>query len=184
MDAEEVFALLQRAAGAQHGGQPAPGADAGQLGRLADLLGYPVPADLREWLTRCNGSDSGGPGALFGAYPANRALRIEAAAAIHPQWIPRRWVPVASDGTGNYYLLDASHRVTSTDAVFFVDTMDDPDRLAYVVGSRLLTFLRFLLTRELDLPGASGWPFDPEYVLARDPDLALVADAGLLPWNA
>jgi cell wall assembly regulator SMI1 len=183
MEADNVLALMQRAV-AEHLGQFTPGADAGELDRLAAYLGYPVPAELRDWLSRCNGSSAGGPGEIYGAYPERRTLRIDSFATIYPQWTERRWIPVASDGTGNYYVLDASHLPTDTDAVFFIDTMDDPDRLGYIVGSRLLPFLRFLLEKELERPGADGWPFDPDYVLARDPDLAKVRDPSLLPWNA
>ncbi len=57
----------------------------------------------------------------------------------------------------------------------------EPSEIACVVASSLPRFLTFYLETELGELQKS-WPVDPEYVLARDPDLESV-DARLLPWN-
>jgi hypothetical protein len=65
--------------------------------------------------------------------------------------------------------------------VFFVDVMEDPEELSYVVASSLGRFLRFLLESDL---GDRRWPFDEEYVTAEDPAIGAVDPPTLLPWNA
>lgn len=55
------------------------------------------------------------------------------------------WIPVAGDGCGNSYILDASRSYIDSDAVFFVDTMESVDKVSYVAGSGLPYFLTFLL---------------------------------------
>ena len=67
------------------------------------------------------------------------------------------------------------------EAVYFVDCAFDSSQLDYVVASSLPCFLTFYLESDLGELQQS-WPFDPEYVLARGPELASV-DARLLPWN-
>jgi hypothetical protein len=75
-------------------------------------------------------------------------------------------------------VVDASLGAPLPDAVYFIDSYD-PSNFAYAVGSSIPRFLIFLLEDDL---GEERWPFDPAYVLARDPDIASV-DPRCLPWN-
>jgi cell wall assembly regulator SMI1 len=156
------------------------GATDEQLDGLRQALGFEPPADLVDWLRVCNGVIAG-PGGIYGAAPPEDFLDIAGVLQLFPRWRDNRWIPVAGDGTGNHYVLDASRQHLDRDALFFVDVMEDPDELSYVVASSLDRFLRFLLRAEL---GDRRWPFDEEYVSAEDPEILAVDPAVLLPWNA
>ena len=80
-----------------------------ELHELEKSLGAILPAELRAWLRRCAGSTAG-PGGLFGVggdeVPWVRIVDMEDA---YKAWRRRLWIPVAGDGAGNYYVLDAGH---------------------------------------------------------------------------
>jgi hypothetical protein len=97
----------------------------------------------------------------------------------HPEWVGFDWIPIAGDGVGNYYVLDASRKHIDRDAVFFVDSMED-EGLTYIAASSLLIFLESLLEKEL---GEKRWPFVATYVLSVDPDIMRIRDTNLLPWH-
>jgi hypothetical protein len=160
--------------------RPCAGASKEQLSALEGELGYPVPASLVTWLSVCNGIVAG-PGGLYGSRPADDFLDIGSTLRIHPDWRLKKWLPVAGDGNGNHYVIDAGRTHLDADAVYFVDVSEDALELAYIVGSNLDLFLVFLLDRET---GVRGWPFDASYVLAHDPGIASVDSSALLPWNA
>jgi hypothetical protein len=155
------------------------GAAPEQLSALDETLGYPAPPSVRTWLTLCNGYLAG-PGNLYGSTTGTDFLDIASVLDIHPRWRAKQWLPVAGDGTGNEYIVDASRAHLAGDGVFFVDVSEDPLALAYVVGSGLPEFLEFLLEREL---GDARWPFNADSVLARDPAIAEVTPSSLLPWS-
>jgi hypothetical protein len=54
---------------------------------------------------------------------------------LFPEWRTLGWLPVASDGCGNYYVLAVDGTVG------FVDTMSDPGRLERAVSADLLSFM-------------------------------------------
>jgi hypothetical protein len=150
-----------------------------ELDELQRYLGFDLPGRLLQWLTRCNGLTCG-PGGLFGTGAARPSLNIEHILRIFPAWQERRWIPVAGDGCGNHYILDAGRRWLASSAIYFVDVMDDPNTPAYCVASDLPKFLTFLLEKEIS---GSGWPFDRDFVVARDAEILAIADPALLPWN-
>lgn len=156
------------------------GASADDLLRLRDELSFDLPPALIRWLSVCNGQLAG-PGGLYGSLPQSDHLDIPT--VLRPGWRERRWIPIAGDGCGDTYVLDAGRKHLPTDAVFFVD-QSDYDALDYVVASDLPTFLRQHLRQELADPEDHRWPFDPEATLAVDPRLAEVRPESLLPWNA
>lgn len=172
-----ALALLARVPRPPDAPQPS-GATVDQIDQLERALQHPIPRELAAWLERCNGIVAG-PGVLYGARATDPDLDIATARRAWPEWEARDWIPVASDGSGNSFVLFASTD-SEDSAVYFVDCSDDPDRLAYVVASSLATFLRFLLEREM---GEARWPFDSTYVLAEDPQIRDVEGAPLA-WNA
>lgn len=161
------------------GGRPYAGASDEQLSRLEHQLGYPLPPSMAAWLSLCNGIVAG-PGGLYGVATDEDFLNINSILSLYPDWRDRKWLPVAGDGTGNHYVLDASRNYLDGDAIYFVDASENAHALAYVVASDLRGFLTFLLDREL---GRQGWPFDANYVLGRDPGIARVTCQDLLPWS-
>lgn len=106
-----------------------------------------------------------GPGLLLGADTDNPDLDISFNQSLWPEWPEQRWLPVATDGVGNAYV------VTSD---------EDPGSLAYVGASSLVHFLVFLLDKEL---GERRWPFDADYVTEQDPAITSAPGAPL-PWAA
>lgn len=148
------------------------GASEEQLRSLSEFLGMPLPADLREWLRVCNGVVAG-PGGVYGTVDITTVL------GIHPEWRDAGWIPVAGDGTGNHYVVDTRRRHLDTDAVFFIDVMEDPTALSYIAASTLRLFLTALLRKEL---GDRAWPFQQSYVASSDPALLAVHPPALLPW--
>lgn len=92
------------------------------------------------------------------------------------------WLPLGTDGCGNYYILALVSERESLRPVYFIDAYQHGgfSRLTYAVASELWLFLRFLFRSEL---GHRGWPFDSRSVLLSDPLLAEVRGAPL-PWEA
>ena len=117
---------------------PPHGASPAELAALADRLGRPLPRALRTWLSICNGAAIG-PGGVFGQRPDRRHADIVRFLDLYPEWRGLGWIPVASDGCGNYYVL------TAEGTVGFVETMSDPGKLARRAGPDLLSFMTDLL---------------------------------------
>ncbi|WP_328326135.1 SMI1/KNR4 family protein [Kribbella sp. NBC_00382] len=167
---------------------PPAGATAADLSRLRENLGFDLPEVLTSWLSVCNGSFAG-PGGLFGANLTGRRNFLDISSYIEdrPSWRDRRWIPVAGDGCGDYYILDASRSHHPGDAIFFVD-QSDYETLAYAIASDLPTFLRQYLLEAQDqdpeLDPTPRWPFDQATTLAVDPGLAELRTQRLLPWNS
>lgn len=141
-----------------------------------ERTGLTLPPEHREVLRRSNGPCVG-PGGIFGIQPATSFLDIEQLYDSWPEWRERRWVPIAGDGNGNFYV---AVPVLGEWPVVFIETTDDPLQPAFVVASGVLKAIRALLEKELR---NGGWPFAEEAVLAADPKLAKFAQAFPLPWR-
>lgn len=97
------------------------------------------------------------------------------------------WIKVADDGFGDPYVLDTSTKIGDTHPIYFIDHETYEGDVDYVVASGLWTFLRFLLTDDLESQEAiergvsrdKFWPFDAARVLAEDP--ALIEYKGTAP---
>jgi cell wall assembly regulator SMI1 len=150
----------------------------------ADLNGFEertrisMPHDLRAWLKLSNGPCVG-PGGLFGVRPNRTGLGIESRLDIFPSWKVRKWIPIAGDGCGNYYIVPTLNDYGKGFPVVFLDTMDSRDSAAYIVSSDIGHFLVSLLEQEL---GASDWPFNEKVVVERDPRI-LKFKGVRLPWS-
>lgn len=172
----EVKELLPKAP-VPPGYQFPKGASEEELDAVENRLGFSLPSILRSWLQYCNGALVG-PGGLLGINASMPALDIEACIQGHAGWRDVKLVPIAGDGCGNYYVMHVSQG-RGDDPIFFVDTVRDPLRAAYVVASDLWHFLRFLLLKELE---QTNWPFSPEDVLAADPAIMSV-NVAPRPWE-
>ena len=161
------------------------GASDADIQAFSDRTGIKVPPPLAEWLKLCNGPMVG-PGGLFGIPPVRKHLSIEYIYEIYPEWRAKAWIPLSSDGCGNYYILASAQDFGPGWPVLFIDTMEARDRPAYIVASGIWRFLVFLLEDEFlhekglfDTP----WPFDRAEVTRRDPEIESFRGVPL-PWEA
>lgn len=116
------------------------GATAEELRDLESRLVSPLPPSLVTWLLILNG-DTIGDGGVFGACADKPALDIACIRGIFSrEWSDRPWLPVASDGCGNYYVL------INGETVGFIDSSADPRVIAEVTDS-LDAFLLWYLPR-------------------------------------
>lgn len=121
--------------------EPPAGASPAELAALADRLGQSLPAALKTWLSICRGAAIG-PGGVFGHRPDRPALDMVRILEIYPEWRAPGWLPVASDGCGNYYVL------AGDGTVGFVETMSDPGKINQRAASDLLSFMTDLLAAD------------------------------------
>jgi hypothetical protein len=120
---------------------PQRGATAEELGDLERRLASPLPSSLTTWLLMLNG-DTIGEGGVFGARPDEPSLDIAHVRQIfRDEWAAKPWLPVASDGSGNYYVLIDGGPVGS------VETTSDPRAVAKENAGSLAAFLLWYLPR-------------------------------------
>jgi hypothetical protein len=108
---------------------------------LAERLGQRLRPELRTWLSICGGAAIG-PGGVFGQRPDRPHLDMVKIREMHPQWRVLGWLPVASDGCGNYYVL------AEDGTVGFVDPKNDPGKINRHAASNVLSFMTDLLTAD------------------------------------
>jgi hypothetical protein len=159
------------------GEQLPPGAPDSELDLFSGRTGIQLPTAVRAWLNLSNGAGVG-PKAMLGVKTRDRYRDIEYVYKFAPLWKENGWIPLTSDGSGNYYLVVPTR---GQYPVVFVDVSVDPEKPTYVVASNPLRFLRFLFEDEL---GLEGWPFNPEYVESRDPEIRAFYDDFAAPWAA
>jgi len=158
--------------------EPRPsGATDKQIEAAEMRMGIKFPPEFRAFLCYLNGPRIG-PGGILGVGVDRAACDICHLLNMYPHWKSRRWIPVAGDGCGNYFVLVTCDG--KEPPVGFVDTMAAPNEIAYVVASDFWHFLDFLLKREL---GKTGWPFTRDVVIRADPGI-LDCESAKLPWEA
>lgn len=140
---------------------------------LQERLGIAMPPVFSEWLAKVN-APCVGSGGFVGFSPTRKSLDLESIYRNHPNWKSSGWLPVANDGSGNYYVL-----VPPRFPVAFIDVSENSHGLAYVAASSLLKFIEMFIRREC---GERDWPFNEDFVLKNDPDIKLHIDLGGMPW--
>lgn len=147
------------------------GLAASDIDAFQKRTGLYVPDELRHWLSVTNAPHIG-VAWMLGIQTGQSQTDIEACYRSDgfPVWIDKRWIPIATDGFGNYYVLATRPEDGPGNPVFFVDCVADPSGATptYVVASDLWHFLRFYLRAGA---GETWWPFDRARVLADDPAL-------------
>lgn len=171
------------------GPPPAPISDA-EIDALQDRIGIPVPEGLREWLKIANGAFVGTV-AAYGAHPTDCPSSLEEVLEIYPLWRDRKWIPVADDGCGNYYVMPTQGEFGEGFPIVFIEAVTDYETPRYIVASDLAHFLVFLIEEELALMNIDpveiserpqAWPFDKQIVVHDDP--AILNFHGVpLPWE-
>ena len=149
------------------------GASSAEIDAAEASLGVQIPPEVREWLAFTNGPAIG-PGGVYGL------AEFEEVYGFIPEFRANRWLPLGTDGCGNYFVLATDS--SPLRPVFFVDGLQDGGYgvPTYAVASHYWRFLRFLLQREL---GETRWPFERDYVTEWDLDFESITGA-TLPWDA
>ena len=176
IDIARIKSLLEQVP--QPPGEPLPnGISDVECDDLEARMGIPLPLEFRKWLNMSNGPCVG-PGGFYGIRTQRPHLDIETHFVRHPSWKVRKWVPIAGDGCGNYYVLSTSYEFGRGKPVLFVDTHVSSEEPAFIVASDIEHFLVFILEREL---GKKDWPFGAESVIRSDPRILEFTGVNL-PW--
>ena len=161
-------------------------------------FGLAIPLELLDWLLVCNGAPVK-PGAMLSLKEIGQYYDW------HPTWVEKGWIPLASDGCGDSYVLATKERIeaTGTHPIHFVD-QSNYLLPAYVVASGLWNFLLFLFKDQIigkdfamkpeyyadellfdinELKGAHYWPFYKRKVLEEDPGLSHYVGEVPFPWK-
>jgi hypothetical protein len=141
---------LERVRGLVRGAVRAPeevirGGTPEELLALERRIDRSLPDQLREFLTVCNGARIG-PGGFLGQRPDDPDCDLPTVLALWPGWSPKRWLPVAGDGCGNYYVM------TTDGQVGFVDTMADPEAIEGEPFPDVFTCVESLLENDQSPP--------------------------------
>ena len=177
IDVSRILGLLSRVPKPPEDRLP-PGISDKECDDFEKRNGIPLPPDLRDWLQVANGPCVG-PGGLFGIRTARIHLDIESFLAMFPTWKTMKWVPIAGDGCGNYYILPTQHDYGLGYPILFIDGGVAFDTPSYIVASDLEHFLVAILEKEL---GMAGWPFDEAKVTLSDPRITQFNNVSL-PWR-
>lgn len=172
---EHVRSLIRQGLSREANSHGARAADDSLFAEFRARTGLELPDEMVAILRDFNGVRIGAAG-LYGVCPDQEFTDIEATYKLFPGWKDCCWIPVGGDGCGNYYVLlgNAPGR-----PVGFIDTLEDPNAIAYLVASGYWVFIEFYLG---EASGEELWPFDRDYVLENDPELARCEDAPM-PWD-
>lgn len=177
LDADRIKTLLSKVPSPPGERLPEGTTDA-EIHSFVDRTGISVPDDLAAWMKLSNGPCVG-PGGLFGIRTQRSHLDIESCLDIFPSWRHQKWIPVAGDGCGNYYVVPTQGEFGDGFPVLFIDMSLADDSPAFIVASDMGHFLESLLETEL---GDRSWPFDERAVVERDPNILSFRDVKL-PWS-
>lgn len=151
------------------------GASPLEIEEVETMIHCRLPTDLKSWLAVANAVCVGG-GGFVGVNAKRKSLDLCAIFDNYPSWKENSWFPVASDGSGNYYVLVANG---IEKGVAFIDVAEDSETLTYRVASNLQVFVSRFIEKE---SGDSRWPFDKLDLLKRDPAVA-TSNIAPLPWE-
>lgn len=154
-----------------------------------ERLGFLFPSELVEWLHHCNGAALAVDPPIFHGVPATparyRGIEGHIDYGVANTWRESRWLPIADDQCGDYYLLIPSKVLNRSIVVFWDQACDGENAFDSVAASSLWHFLAGVLDPDHaghDAGDGPGWPFDPERTLEFDPDLHALTDLPM-PWD-
>jgi cell wall assembly regulator SMI1 len=156
-----------------------PGATDEQIAIFSDEFGIQIPYDVREWLKITDGAAG-----FLGIASTLRGWDIASMWKQRPHWYQKQWIPVGSDLFGNFYLRVPDSADGMRGGVCFVEGTISHE-LAYAVASDTLHLAYFVLDMRTVIKSYKetyGWPFDRDFVISRDPQIADV-NVAPLPWD-
>lgn len=163
---------------------PAEGATENNITDFEHRTGIQIPRQLQDWLQTSNGPRIAD--GIYGLRPDCPFLDIYHKLELYPQWIELKWIPIAGDGCGNYYLVVTQNEFGEGEPVIFIDVYEGASKPTYVAASDIWHFLQFYLRNELSLSRLSlgstesetqhelehlPWPYNKIMVLQEDPDI-------------
>ncbi|GMV24975.1 MAG: hypothetical protein AMXMBFR58_10060 [Phycisphaerae bacterium] len=167
---------------------PGPTLSPAMISAFRKSIGFPLPSELRAWLTVCNGSPlvAGLWVARFlGVRDKSKAFLDIGGSFEHQEWRTQRWIPFADDGCGQTFLL-VPCKALNRSVVCFHEGTSGAEEIEYVVASSLWHFLVGALSERVsggEEDSADSWPFDRKSTLVLDPDLKRVRGFQF-PWQA
>ncbi len=120
-----------------------------------------------------------GPGGLLGIQQAKDFLSIEAVLRRRPEWQELGYVPAASDGCGNYYVVATAGAFGLDEPVLFIEPIQNVSTPQFLCASDVWHCAHGLIDCEMrDV----RWPFEEAYACRMDPDLRKALKTKL-PWH-
>lgn len=154
------------------------GASVTDLECFEKYWGEKLPDKFRKWMLACNGPFVG-PEGIVGINKPRKCQDIFFLYSIYPEWKELRWIPIAGDGLGNYYVMVTGNEHGAGQPIVFIDTMSSRITPEYLVASDIFIFLYFFIDSELN---KINWPFNSEQVVASDPEILRFKNVSL-PWD-
>ena len=109
--------------------------------------------ELKEWLSVFNLSESSQifthTPILYGFKEMQESFNLGRDLYYRYGWIQKNWIPIASDGCGNMYILGKIKPDIAETPVFFVDMISSAPEPDYVVASNLWYFLKFVFMQSI-----------------------------------
>lgn len=147
-----------------------------QVEAYSQQIGISFPGELVDWLCLVNGVYVDAQ-ALIGI-GAFKGWSMEDFYTSHPRWLEKKYIPVALDGSGDYFVIVTNQEYGPGSPVVFMDQAD-LEKPAYIVASSFEIFVREFIRKE-KMGGA--WPFNPEAVSRIDPKVFDFKNIAL-PWE-
>ena len=101
--------------------------------------GIAVPLDLRDWWKTCNGARVAN--GLWGIDNGDSNRNVYSLYDTFGVWRDLKWIPIAGDGCGNYYVQVATEVFKKHNPILFVEPLLGPENAQYVVASGVWQFL-------------------------------------------
>lgn len=161
-----------------------PPASEAQIRSCQARIGLQFSPSFREFLLLSNGGSAGGA-PIYGVPPLPREFDLvadrESALRFWPAY--RNWVPLATDGCGNDFVLVVDAGKSDGEIpIGFVEKAEDPTRIDMFVASNYWSFLHFwlrLMAGDKDVikgvlleEPPRPWPWDEHWLKESDPGLS------------
>jgi hypothetical protein len=149
--------------------------------RLQNAFEFELPKALLAWLRACNGAPLG-PGGLLGSSLERPSDDILSARGLVAAYMPANFLPVATDGCGNLYVIRLGGDPARSNPVYFAEVRSEPFALEYTSASSLEHFYYLFLKSDTQ---KDGWPFSEQYTLLADPGMRASAEelGAPHPWE-
>ncbi len=173
----DLAQLIERIPQPPH--QEIRGATEEEIQRFERAYRLSIPPRLKQWLSYCNGAALGMK-PYYGVGLLDDSLNIESTYVTMDHWPSRGWIPIGTDGCGNFYVVITKGDYGEGEPVIFSDSGQDWGEASYIVAADVWEYVYLSLSRELD---GMEWPFNPQAF--RSIDSKIFQYQGVpFPWDA